>query len=61
MAEYHSPALALKRATQEPKPKNAAPFYLRCEWFQDDGARCRLAEGHGGAHEYLKRVDVPAS
>lgn len=46
--------LDVARATQWgrtfPKGKSAAPHYLRCEYFNEAGQRCLLANGHASEH-----------
>lgn len=53
MAQREDPQQAERDAHQKSKPASAAPHYLRCEWYNGT-ERCRLSEGHGGDHEYLK-------
>lgn len=49
--ERCDPEFATKHARLFPRDKGAPPHYLRCDWFKED-ARCRLGDGHAGAHVY---------
>lgn len=53
-AEREDPKRALRDASQKAKPKGVPPHWLRCEWYNDEGQRCRLGDGHhpGTPHKF---------
>lgn len=57
--ERDDPLLAYRHGRTYPKPTSAAPYYMRCTWFQDD-IQCLLSAEHGSKpHAYPKLISEP--
>lgn len=42
---------ARDNAISGPRDKGAAPHWMRCDYFDTDGKRCLLIDGHPGDHK----------
>ena len=52
------PVLAEISARSLPRPAGSPPHWLRCNFINQDGKRCRKGDGHSEDHEAVKEPSV---